>query len=59
MQKRAKQQNLREEKRKKNQVLEDIKDIFVNALCIEVDSTQPILDQLVEVVHKLNEDLNR
>lgn len=39
LQKRAKQQKLREEKRKKTQVLEDLKDIFVNSLSIEVDST--------------------
>ena len=39
-------------------MLEDIKDAFLNALSIEVDSTQPILDQLEEVVQKFNEDLN-
>ena len=49
---------LREQKRKETQVLEDVKDIFVSALSIEVNSTQLILVQLIEVVQKLNEDLN-
>lgn len=52
--KRARQKNLREEKK----VLEDIKSTFVDALNIEVDEKQPILDQLVEIVHKYNDELN-
>ena len=53
-----KKQRLREEKKKENQVFEDIKIIFFDAPSIKVDSTQPILDQLVEIVHKFNEYLN-
>ena len=45
LKKRAKHQNLRVEKKNKNQVLEDIKNIFIDALSIEVDGKQPILDQ--------------
>ena len=55
---RAKQQKLREEKNGENQVLEDVKNILVDALSIEVDNTQPILDQLAKVIHKFNKDLN-
>ena len=58
LQKKAKQKKLREEKRRENQVLEDVKNILIDALSTEVDSTQPILVQLAEVVHKFNEDLN-
>ena len=47
LQKKAKQQKLREEKSRENQVLEDVKDILVDALSTEVDSTQTILVQLV------------
>ena len=44
LQKIAKQHKLREEKSKEIQVLEDVKNILVDALSIEVDSTQPILE---------------
>lgn len=57
--KRTRQKKLREERKKKNQVLEDIKSIFADALSIEVDEKQPILAQLVEIVHKYNEEHNR
>lgn len=56
--KRARQQKIREEMKKKNQVLEDIKWIFVDGLSIEVDEKQPILDQLLEILYKYNEELN-
>ena len=42
----------------KNQVVEYTKSIFIDALIIEVDEKQPILDQLVEISHKYNEELN-
>lgn len=51
-------QNLREENKKENQNFEEIKSISVDALSIEVDGSQPILDQLVEIVHKFNEYFN-
>lgn len=44
LQKRAKHHKLREEKNRETQVLEDVKNIFVDALSTEVDSTKPILD---------------
>ena len=37
-------------------MLEDIKGIFIDALDIEVNEKDPILDQLVHIVYKLNED---
>ena len=39
-------------------MFEDAKNILAYALSIEVDTSQPILAQLAEVVHKFNEDLN-
>ena len=39
LQKRAEQQKLRKQKSRETQVLEDVKNIFVGALSIEVDST--------------------
>jgi hypothetical protein len=56
--KRARRQKLRVERKQRNQVLEDIKGIFYDALNIEVDEKQPILDKLVDIVHKYNEELN-
>ena len=58
LQKKDKKKKLREEKSGENQVLEDVKNILVDALSIEIDSTKPILDQLEKVVQKFNEDLN-
>ena len=53
--KRARQQKLRAEK-KRNRVLEDIKGISIDALDIEINEKDSILDQLVHIVHKSNED---
>ena len=55
--KRARQQKLKDEKRN-NQVLKDIKGIFLDALSIEVNEKDSILDQLVHIIHKFNEDTN-
>ena len=49
---------LRAERKQKNQVLEDIKNIFVDTLSIEVDEKKPILYKLVESFHKFNKDTN-
>ena len=38
--------------------LEDIKDIFVDALSIEVNDKAPIIEQLVKIVHKFNADID-
>ena len=58
LQKKAKQKRLREERNREFQVLEDAKNILAEALGTEVDTSQPILTQLVEVIQKFNEDLN-
>ena len=55
--KRAKQRMLRAQ-RDRSQVLEDIKGIFIDDLSIEVNEKSPIIEQLVEIVHKLNEDVD-
>lgn len=57
-QKKAKQKILREERNKEFKIIEDEKNILVEALNIEVDTSQPILIQLAKVVHKFNEDVN-
>ena len=52
LQKKAKHQRFREERNRENQVLEDVNNILTEALNTEVDTSQPILAQLVEVVQK-------
>ena len=56
LQKKAKQQRLREERDREFKIIEDAKNILAEAIGIEVDSSQPILYQLAEVVQKFNED---
>ena len=58
LQKKERQQRLREERNKEFKILEDAKNILTQALSTEVESSQPILFQLVEAVHKFNEDLD-
>jgi hypothetical protein len=55
LKKKAKQQKLQAEN-KRNKVLIDIKGIFLDALDVNIDESQPIMDQLVEIVHKYNTD---
>lgn len=55
LKRRAKQQKLRAEN-KRNKVLTDIKGIFLDALDINIDESQQIMDQLVELVHKYQVD---
>lgn len=43
---------------KEFKIIEDAKNILVEALSIEVDTSQPILYQLVEAAHKYNEYLD-
>ena len=45
-------------KRDRGKVLEDIKEIFVGALSIEVNDKVPIINQLIDMVHKFNKDTN-
>lgn len=58
LQNKEKQKRLREERNKEFKIIEDAKNIPAEALSIEVDTSQPILYQLVEVVQKYNEDLD-
>ena len=58
MQKKAKKKRLREERNKEFHIIEDVKNILVEALNTKVDTSQPILNQLAKVVQKFNEDLN-
>ena len=58
LQNKVKQQRLREERDKEFKIIKDAKNILAEAIGIEVDSSQPILYQLVEVVQKFNEDTN-
>ena len=53
LKKRAKQQKVRKENKKENQILEGINKIFVDAMSIEVDRKQPILDQLAKIVQSI------
>ena len=50
LQKKTKQQRLREKRDKEFKIIEDAKNILVEATSIEVDSSQPILFQLAEAV---------
>ena len=59
LQKKATQQKLREERDKEFKIIKDTKNILEEALGIQVDTSQPILYHLEEVVHKYNEDLDR
>ena len=43
LQKKAKQQRLREERDKEFKIIEDAKNILAEAIGIEIDSSQPIL----------------
>lgn len=58
LQKKAKQQRLREEKKKEFQIIKDAKNILPEALNIEVDTSQISLNWLAEVLQKFNNDLN-
>ena len=56
LQKKSKQQRLREERDKEYKIIEDAKNILSKAIGIEFDSSQPILHQLAKVVQNFNED---
>ena len=58
LQKKTKQQRLREERDMEFKIIKDAKNILAKALGIEVDTCEPILYQLEEAVHKYNEDLD-
>ena len=52
----ATQKQLRSERDKEYRIIENAKNIITDAISVEVDSTQHILIQLEEAVHKFNED---
>ena len=56
LQKKEKQKRLREEIDKEYKIIEDAINILTEATRIEVDSSQPILNQLEEAIQKFNED---
>ena len=56
LQKKAKQQRLSEERDKEYKIIDDAKNILAEAIWVEIDSSQPILFQLVDVIQKFNED---
>lgn len=45
-------------KRDRRKVLKDIKEIFIDTLSIEVNDKVHIIDQLIDTVHKFNEDID-
>ena len=49
---------MREEKNKEFKILEDAKNIFSQAIGTKIDTSQPILFQLVDVVQKFNKDMD-
>ena len=53
----AKREKMRVE-RDRRKVIEDIKDIFLDTLSIEVNEKVSIIEKLIEIVHKFNEDVN-
>jgi hypothetical protein len=50
------QQHKLKPKRDMRKVLEDIKDIFLDIVSIEVNNESPIIEKLVHIIYKLNED---
>ena len=59
LEKKAKQKKLRSERDKEYAISENAWNIITEAIGVEVDSTQHILLQLEEAVHKFNEDSSR
>ena len=53
LQKKARQQRLREERNREFKILEDAKNILSQAIGTEIDTSQPILFQLANFVQKL------
>ena len=56
IEKKATQKKLRSKRDKEYKIIENAKNIIIDATGVEVDSTQHILIQLEEVVQKYNED---
>ena len=56
LEKKARKKKLRSKRDKKYKIIENAKNIIIEAIGVEVDSTQHILIQLEEVVQKFNED---
>ena len=58
LRKKARQQRLREERNREFKILEDAKNILSQAIGTKIDTSQPILFQLVDAMQKFNEDLD-
>ena len=58
LQMKDKKKRLREERYKEFQIIEDVKNILAKEINIEVETSQPILNQLAEAVQKFDEDMN-
>ena len=56
LEQKARQKQMRHERDKEYNIIESAKNIITEAIGVEVDSTQHILIQLEEAVHKFNED---
>ena len=56
LEQKARQKQLRHERDLEYSIVESAKNIITEAIGVEVDSTQHILIQLEEAVHKFNED---
>lgn len=52
------QQRKMREERDGGKVLEDIKDIFLDIMQFEVNNKAPIIEKLVDIVHKFNKDID-
>lgn len=58
MEEKGKESNAKSWERDRTQDLEDIREIFIDVLSIEVNEKVPSIDQLIDIVHKFNEDTN-
>lgn len=56
LEKKARQKQLREERDREYKIIKSAKNILTEAITIDVDSSQHILLQLEEAVHKFNEE---
>ena len=58
LQKKARHQRLREERNREFKILEDANNILSQTIGTNIDTSPPILFQLVDVVQKFNEDMD-
>ena len=58
LQKKARQQRLREERNREFKILEDAKNILSQAISANIDTSQSILFQLANAIQKFNENMD-